>query len=174
MPTAFITDRAIYEQVIEDMVVSAEQFVWIGTALVKDLHVKRERRMVPFLSVLADMLDRGVSVRLLHASEPGPRFRKDFDRYPALIEGLERMLCPRVHFKSVIVDGAKAYSGSANFTGAGMGAKSVRNRNFEAGFVTDDKKLVGQIMDQFDQVWMGAHCGDCGRKSYCPDCPLND
>ena len=31
---------------------------------------------------------------------------------------MERMLCPRVHFKCVIVDGVKAYFGSANLTGA--------------------------------------------------------
>jgi hypothetical protein len=31
---------------------------------------------------------------------------------------MERMLCPRVHFKCVIVGGVKAYFGSANLTGA--------------------------------------------------------
>lgn len=44
---------------------------------------------------------------------------------------MERMLCPRVHFKCIIVDGVKAYFGSANLTGAGMGAKSEKKRNFE-------------------------------------------
>lgn len=33
------------------------------------------------------------------------------------------ILCPRVHFKSVIVDGRFVFSGSANLTDAGMGAK---------------------------------------------------
>ena len=50
---------------------------------------------------------------------------------------MERMLCPRVHFKCIIVDGVKAYFGSANLTGAGMGAKSEKKRNFENGVLTD-------------------------------------
>ena len=28
----------------------------------------------------------GVDIRLIHAKEPGPRFRKDFDRFPELVE----------------------------------------------------------------------------------------
>lgn len=173
MPTEFISDKAIYDRVIQEMVHAAEQYVWIATADIKDLHVKRGRQMVPFLQVLSDLIEKGISVRLLHAKEPGPRFRKDFDRFPPLVEGLERMLCPRVHFKSVIVDGKTAYTGSANLTGAGMGAKSERRRNFESGILTDDPAMVTSIMSQFDQVWIGGHCEPCGRKKYCPDCPLD-
>ena len=84
---------------------------------------------------------------------------------------MERILCPRVHFKSVVVDGRWAYSGSANLTGAGMGAKSVRRRNFESGFVTTEPELVTAIMDQFDRVWMGAECEACDRKAHCADYP---
>jgi len=172
MPTEFISDKEIYERVIQQMVLEADRYVWIATADIKDLYVKRGKKMAPFLSVLSDMIDSGISVRLLHAKEPGPNFRKDFDRFTPLVEGLERMLCPRVHFKSVIVDGEKAYTGSANLTGAGMGAKSENRRNFESGIITDDPILVNRIMDQFDQVWIGRHCELCGRKQYCPDCPL--
>ena len=96
-------------------------------------------------------------------------FRRDFDRYPNLIDGMERILCPRVHFKSVVVDGRFAYSGSANLTGAGMGAKSSHHRNFESGFVTTDPGTVRAIMEQFDRVWMGAECEACRRKRYCAD-----
>jgi len=173
MSTEFVKDREIYDRVIQSMVSEACEFLWIATADIKDMHVKKGNRMVPFLEVLSDTVDRGVSVRLLHAKEPGPNFRKDFDRFPSLITGLERMLCPRVHFKCVIVDGRKAYSGSANLTGAGMGAKSEKRRNFESGIVTDDRTLVEQIMHQFDQVWIGGHCEPCGRRAYCPDCPLD-
>jgi len=172
MPTEFISDKAIYDRVIQEMVVEANRYVWIATADIKDLHVKRGNKMVPFLGVLSDMIEKGISVRLLHAKEPGPRFREDFDRFPPLIAGLERMLCPRVHFKSVIVDGKRAYTGSANLTGAGMGAKSENRRNFESGILTDDSDMVNGIMDQFDQVWAGRYCEPCGRKQYCTDCPL--
>ena len=122
-----------------------------------------------FQGLKGDLLDAGVAVRLIHAKEPGPAFREDFDRYPNLIEGLERMLCPRIHFKTVVVDGRFAYTGSANLTGAGMGAKGPHRRNFEGGIVTTDPELVSPIMEQFDRLWIGAHCEKCRRKEYCTE-----
>ena len=113
--TQFITDRQIYDRVIMEAVPSAREFLWLAMADIKDLHVHRGRRMVPFLAVLSDLIAEGVAVRLLHAGEPGPAFRRDFDRYPNLIDGMERILCPRVHFKSVVVDGRLAYSGSGSW-----------------------------------------------------------
>jgi phosphatidylserine/phosphatidylglycerophosphate/cardiolipin synthase-like enzyme len=167
----FISDREIYERVIQQTVPSAQRFLWLATADLKDLHVHRGSGMVPFLAVLSELIADGVSVRLLHAKEPGPAFRRDFDLYPNLVTGLERMLCPRVHVKSVVVDGRVAYCGSANLTGAGMGAKSSRRRNFEAGFLTESPDIVDAIMEQFDQIWMGSQCVGCGRRKYCADPP---
>ena len=167
--TEFITDRQIYERVLQERVPKAQDFVWIGTSDIKDLHVDSNRRMVPFLKVLSDLIKRQISVRLIHAKEPGKRFRDDFDKYPNLISGMERLLCPRVHFKCVVIDGRFAYSGSANLTGAGMGAKSPKRRNFESGIITTDSEMIGAIMDQFDAVWMGQFCPDCQRKQYCAD-----
>ena len=66
------------------------------------------------------------------------------------------MLCPRVHFKCIIVDGVKAYFGSANLTGAGMGAKSEKKRNFKNGVLTDDPVLLEPLIEQFDSVWRNA------------------
>ena len=167
--TTFLTDRQIYQQVIQEAVPSAQKFLWLGTSDLKDLHVHRGRQMIPFLGVLSELVERGVAIRLLHAKEPGPAFREDFDRYPNLLRGLERVLCPRVHLKCVVVDGTFAYSGSANLTGAGMGAKSDRNRNFESGFVSTDPAVVQATMDQFDAIWMGSECEACGRKRFCAD-----
>lgn len=165
--TEFITNKAIYEQVIQNRIIKAGKFVWIATADLKDPYVEKAGKMLPFLEILSDLVKRQIEIRLLHAREPGPAFREDFDKYPDLIKGMERILCPRVHFKSVIVDGVFAYTGSANLTGAGMGAKSENNRNFEAGIITENKTLIDEIMDQFDSVWMGTFCKDCGRKKYC-------
>ena len=67
------------------------------------------------------------------------------------------------------VDGVKAYFGSANLTGAGMGAKSVRKRNFEHGVLTDDPALVTPLVEQFDSIWRGDFCRDCGRRDFCGD-----
>ena len=165
----FITDRDIYDKVICDRIAKARKFLWIATSDLKDLHVAKGGRMVPFLEVLSDLAKRRVEIRLLHAKEPGPAFRKDFDRYPNLIEGMERILCPRVHLKAVIIDGRFAYTGSANLTGAGMGAKSEHRRNFESGIITDEKVLIEKIMEQFDAIWSGAHCPPCQRKKFCAD-----
>ncbi len=165
----FITDREIYEKVICGRIVKAQRFVWIATSDLKDLYVEKGGRMVPFLEILSDLSGRNVEIRLLHAKEPGAAFREDFDKYPNLITGMERILCPRVHLKAVIIDSDFAYSGSANLTGAGMGAKSEHKRNFEAGIITDDRKIVGKVMEQFDNIWRGNNCGRCGRKKFCAD-----
>jgi phosphatidylserine/phosphatidylglycerophosphate/cardiolipin synthase-like enzyme len=168
--TEFASGRDVYERVILGTVPSASEFVWIGTADIKDLHVEHSaRRMVPFLQVLSELVADGISVRLIFARDPGPAFQEDFDRYPNLAQGLEQIRCPRVHFKCIIVDGAMAYIGSANLTGAGMGAKSDTRRNFEAGVITTDPALVDGMMELFDSVWMGRHCASCDRKEYCTD-----
>lgn len=163
----FITDRDIYEKVIRERVGKAKKFVWMATSDLKDLYVDKQGKMVPFLETLSDLVKRNVEIRLLHAKEPGPAFRKDFDKYPNLINGMERILCPRVHLKSVIIDGKFAYIGSANLTGAGMGAKGKHKRNFEAGIITTDKELVKKIMEQVDNIWRGSHCQECKRKEFC-------
>ena len=165
----FIADRQIYEKVICGRIGKARKFVWMATSDLKDLYTDKAGKMVPFLEVLADLAERNAEIRLLHAKEPGPAFRNDFDKYPNLINGMERILCPRVHLKTVVVDGAFAYVGSANLTGAGMGAKSESKRNFEAGIITDEKTLVRKVMEQFDNIWRGAHCGRCTRKKFCAD-----
>ncbi|MBT8042447.1 MAG: hypothetical protein KJN98_04700 [Pontiella sp.] len=164
-----IRNSEIYEKVILEAIPGAAEYVWIATADIKDLHVGSKGSYRPFLGVLSDLVDQGLNLRLLHAKEPGPNFRKDFDRYPALLKGLERNICPRVHLKTVVVDGRIAYLGSANLTGAGMGAKSRDRRNFESGILTDEPEIVTGIMEQFDEIWMGACCDTCQRRDFCAD-----
>lgn len=168
MSTEFISGKDHYDKVIA-RVASVKRLLWIGTADIKDLYVKSGTGTEPFLGLIAKLLKRGVEVRLIHAKEPGPAFRDDFDRYPVLWQQLESMLCPRVHFKILIFDGTIAYIGSANLTGAGIGMKSDYRRNFEAGILTDEPGLVEAAMEQFDSVWRGSHCDKCGRKQYCTD-----
>jgi len=164
-----IKDTQIYEKVIIERIPRTEKFLWLATADIKDLYVHKNNKMVPFLEILSDLTKQKVEIRLLHAKEPGPNFRKDFDKYPNLIRGMERILCPRVHFKAVVIDGKFAYTGSANLTGAGMGAKSKDKRNFEAGIITDRTELIEAIMNQFDSIWNGSKCGSCKRKKFCAD-----
>ena len=164
----YIANEDHYEKVIEK-IKDCKKTLWIGTADIKDLYVKDGRGTKPLLEVLSDLAKRGVAIRLIHAKEPGPAFREDFDKYPALIEGLERVLCPRVHFKIIIFDLKTAYVGSANLTGAGLGMKGENTRNFEAGVLSSNKDFVKNAATQFDEVWMGAHCKSCKRKQFCSD-----
>lgn len=163
-----ITDKAHYTEVLA-RVPKVKRSLWIGTADIKDLYIKVGTQLKPFLEVLAQLIKKDVEVRLIHAKEPGPAFREDFDKYPALFDGLERALCPRVHFKILVFDGSVAYIGSANLTGAGIGMKGEGTRNFEAGILTDNPELVEQAMNQFDAVWIGKHCKSCKRKAFCGD-----
>ena len=164
----YISNTDHYKQVLS-RVQSVKHTLWIGTADIKDLYVEVGKQKKPFLAVLADLIRCGVEVRLIHAKEPGPNFREDFDKYPALYDRLERELCPRVHFKMLVFDGKEAYIGSANLTGAGIGMKTETKRNFEAGILTDDPEIVEQAMNQFDEVWIGKHCKKCKRRDFCAD-----
>ena len=170
-----VLNEETYAKVIQEEVPYAKKFLWVLTADIKDLHVQSTKKMfIPFLDVLAELVAKGVYVRLVHAKEPGPRFRKDFDRHPELVGGdlFERVLCPRMHMKVVIVDGRFAYVGSANLTGAGMGAKSPKRRNFEAGYTTTDKEEIARLMEFADDLYLGNHCRTCGRRDTCPE-PLD-
>jgi phosphatidylserine/phosphatidylglycerophosphate/cardiolipin synthase-like enzyme len=168
MTTTYIANEKHYSDVLLKAL-EAKRTLWIGTADLKDLHIKPGNRAIPFLQALAGRIEDGLDVRLIHAKEPGPRFREDFDRFPALAKRLERMLCPRVHFKLIIIDCETVYIGSANLTGAGLGMKRSNRRNFEAGILTDEPALVEQAMQQFDEVWIGTPCETCGRTDYCTD-----
>lgn len=172
--TEMILNEAIYKRIVEEEIPMAEKFLWIVTADIKDMHVVRGKRSVPFLAVLADLVENGVAVRLIHAKEPGPMFRKDFDRYPVLIESdlFERILCPRVHTKAIVIDGKKIFLTSANLTGAGLGAKHADKRNFEAGILSDEKKHIAPIMEWIDELYLGEFCGRCRLRNICPD-PLD-
>lgn len=164
----YISNSDHYKEVLS-RVQNVKRTLWIGTADIKDLYVEAGKEKKPFLALIAQLIRRGVEVRLIHAKEPGPNFREDFDKQPLLYDRLERVLCPRVHFKMIVFDCKEAYIGSANLTGAGIGMKADTTRNFEAGILTDAPELVERAMSQFDDVWIGKHCKACKRREFCLD-----
>jgi phosphatidylserine/phosphatidylglycerophosphate/cardiolipin synthase-like enzyme len=164
-------------------ILGAHTSVWIATANVKGMMVEdaraapgRRRSMsglagsyVSVLSKLDELAARGVELRLLHAELPSGPFREELAAHPRLVAGgLALARCPRVHLKAVIVDGALLYLGSANWTGAGLGAKGSGRRNFELGFVTDDAPLLDQVQGMFERIWSGAECAGCKLRDLCP------
>jgi len=170
-----LLNREIYEELVQRRIPLAKQFIWIVTADIKDMHVDMYGGFAPFLELLADLVSKGVAVRLIHAKEPGPRFREDFDKYDELVnsELFERVLCPRVHTKAVIIDNEIAFTGSPNLTGAGMGSKHKDKRNFEAGFLFDESEDIAKLVTWVDQLYLGEHCRTCKRRDYCPD-PIDE
>jgi phosphatidylserine/phosphatidylglycerophosphate/cardiolipin synthase-like enzyme len=148
--------------------------LFIATADVKDLYLpvggargrRGKERPRTILDVFAELAARGVEVRLLHSGVPSGPFLEDLKNRKGTALLMRR--CVRVHAKVVIADGRWMYLGSANLTGAGLGAKSAVRRNFEAGLVTDDVSLIDPVADMLADVFGGGQCTGCGRKAYCP------
>ena len=141
----YIADESHYKEVLS-LVGKAKRTVWIGTADIKDLYVDDK----PFLVLIASLLKKSVEVRLIHAKEPGTAWREDHEKHPILYDGMERVLCPRVHFKLIIIDSTIAYVGSANLTGAGMGMKSPRKRNKEIYWI--NRPFVNALFCRWSQL----------------------
>ena len=172
-------DREHYEEVMQ-AVLGARHSVWVATANLKDVMVEppsafRRRRSSyrSVLEVLAELSTRGLDLRILHASMPSRAFRRSFDALPELVEGgVQMRMCPRVHLKTVVVDAGLVYLGSANWTGAGLGAKGEGRRNFEIGIVTSDEQMIDVVQERYDRIWRGAECGACRLRSEC-ELPLD-
>jgi len=168
--TELLVGRDLYQEVVLNKLANARESVAIATANVKEMFVEHNGKYRSILEVFSELAKRGVELRLLHAELPSRPFRASFDKKARLVKGgLKLKICPRVHFKAVIVDGAWVYLGSANLTGAGLGAKGEHKRNFETGFVTEDFDVIDRVNALFESVWTGAECGPCQLRKVCPD-----
>jgi phosphatidylserine/phosphatidylglycerophosphate/cardiolipin synthase-like enzyme len=176
-----VSGRGHYDRVIA-AVAAAKTSVWIATATLKELMIeaagaRRRGRAGAYRSILAtldELVARGVELRILHGELPSRPFRAELLRRPALAGGgLALRRCPRVHLKLVIVDGEVLYLGSANWTGAGLGARGTGRRNFELGIVTDDASLLDEAQGLVDRIWRGDECAGCKLRDDCPG-PLDE
>lgn len=178
VPLSLVGGRGHYEAVVA-AVMEARVSVWIATANLKGLMVEDPRRRGrarwrSVLEIFDELASRGLDLRILHAGFPSQAFRDEFDAHERLVKGgLELRQCPRVHLKAVIVDGRQLYLGSANWTGAGLGAKGDTRRNFELGLWTEDEALLDEVQAIFDHLWRGQECAGCGRREHC-DAPIDD
>jgi len=173
----YLEDEELYERVVEGGLAAARSKLDLATANLKAMLVEippgsGEFRSLPGL--LSRKVGEGVRVRLLHSGVPSERFLEELRgtglwRQP----GFAMRRCPRVHLKLAVVDGKSAYLGTANLTGAGLGAKGERRRNFEAGIWTASPELVGRLERFFLSIWDGALCEGCGRADHCPQ-PLEE
>jgi len=166
-----LSGEALYRRVVLEKMAHARESVLIATANVKAMLVELQAgQFRPIADLFAQLSKKGVTVRLLHAELPSRPFREAFDKHERLTSGgMGLKICPRVHFKAVLIDGAWLYVGSANLTGAGLGAKHAHGRNFELGFVTEDFDTIDRVSALFDAVWSGAECRNCRLHDVCPD-----
>jgi phosphatidylserine/phosphatidylglycerophosphate/cardiolipin synthase-like enzyme len=184
VPLQLIGGRGHYLAVVH-AVMEAQRSVWIATANLKELMVEDSRarpgkrrtlkRRGAYRSVLAafdELAGKGVELRILHASAPSRPFSAELRRWPRLRQALAMRACPRVHVKAVIIDGALLYLGSANWTGAGLGAKGEGRRNFELGLMSRDDLLLDEVQAFYDALWRGGACAGCKLRGECPQ-PLD-
>lgn len=178
---SLVVDAAHHDELVVGVIAKAKVSIWIATANVKEMRIEapigsaaRARgRYVSILETLDFLAKRGVEIRLLHAAPPSRPFRAALSRLRGLgSRGFAMRQCPRVHLKLIAVDGSALYLGSANFTGAGLGAKAEGRRNFEMGILTDDDVLLDAAQARFERIWSGKECGACKLRSVCPQ-PLD-
>lgn len=168
-----VIDAGHFQRVVCDGILRAQTSLDISTADFKAMLVPtpargkgRGRDAVSIIEIFRGLTERGVEIRLLHSGVPsGPALRELKRELP---RGLTIRRCPRLHAKAVVVDCQKMYLGSANLTGAGLGAKSEHRRNFEMGIWTTSAELIDAVMAQFNALWEGRRCVQCQRKNVCP------
>lgn len=169
-----LVDGEHYDHLVAKEIGAAQVSVWISTANLKSMLVeapigtraRAKGRYVSFFETLGDLAKRGVDVRVLHAAPPSRPLARELVKGTSKAPLLRQ--CPRVHLKVIAIDGRLLYLGSANLTGAGLGAKGEGRRNFEIGIVTDDEVMLDRVQERFDRIWRGAECSSCKVRSQCP------
>ena len=163
-----VADEGHFGRVVIDGMLSAKVSLDIATADFKAMLVPRagRRRAPSIVEVFRKLAEGGVEIRLLHSGTPSESALRELKR--ALPERLTIRRCPRLHAKAVVVDCSAMYLGSANLTGAGLGAKGDGRRNFELGIWTTSSALIDGVLEHFNALWEGRRCESCRRKEICP------
>lgn len=168
-PVQLVFDQMHHERVVQQGMLTAKVSLDIATADFKAMLVpngSRSRRAPSIIQHFRKLAEAGVEIRLLHAGTPSSAALQELKR--ALPRGLTIRRCPRLHAKTVVVDCRRMYLGSANLTGAGLGAKGQEKRNIEWGIWTESPTLIDQVLEEFNQLWEGRRCKGCKRQNICP------
>ena len=165
-----VVDAEHHRQVVVDGILKARTSIDIATADFKAMLVParsgKNGRAASIVQVFRQLAGRGVEIRLLHAGTPSAPALRELKQ--SLPRNLTIRRCPRLHAKTVIIDSRAMYLGSANLTGAGLGAKADGKRNVEWGVWTISTDLIDAIEEQFNTLWEGRRCVGCRRKELCP------
>lgn len=163
-----IADGQHFTHVIKQGLMRAQVSVDILTADFKAMLVPigTGRRASSIVQIFRGLAARGVEIRLLHAGTPSSAALRELRS--ALPTNMTIRRCPRLHAKAVVIDAARMYLGSANLTGAGLGAKADGRRNFEMGILTETPALIDAVLERFNALWEGRQCANCRRRDVCP------
>jgi phosphatidylserine/phosphatidylglycerophosphate/cardiolipin synthase-like enzyme len=163
-----VLDGQHFETVVRGGILQANFSIDIATADFKAMLIPRPgRRHAPsIIQELRRLANKGVEIRLLHAGVPSAAALLELAK--GLPQNVTIRRCPRLHAKAVVVDASSMYLGSANLTGAGLGAKADGKRNFELGIWTESPALIDGVLEQFNALWEGHRCASCRRKDVCP------
>ena len=168
-PAELVVDAEHHRRVVVEGILKATVSLDIATADFKAMLVPQAgsaRRAVSIVEVFRRLADRGVEIRLLHAGTPSAPALSELKK--TLPANLTIRRCPRLHAKAVVIDSRAMYLGSANLTGAGLGAKADGKRNFEMGIWTTSPGLIDGVLEQFNALWEGRRCPSCRHKDVCP------
>lgn len=163
-----VADEQHFQRVVLEGILEAQVSLEIATADFKAMLVPagRGKTAPSIVEVLRKLATKGVEIRLLHAGTPSSAALAELKR--DLPERLTIRRCPRLHAKAVVVDCRRMYLGSANLTGAGLGAKAEGKRNIELGIWTESAGLIDGVLEHFNALWEGRRCADCRRTEVCP------
>ena len=165
----YVENEGHYQKVIDGIIRSAKNRLDIATSTIKALTIINGRSGEPIVRYLAKRSREGLAVRILHGGIPSEWFLNLLKKEILSGKGaFDIRRCPRVHQKTILADGKLLYIGSANLTGAGIGAKSDNRRNFEVGILTDETFIIDRSDSLFELIWCGDMCLQCGRKEVCP------
>jgi phosphatidylserine/phosphatidylglycerophosphate/cardiolipin synthase-like enzyme len=168
-----VTDAQHFSRIVRQGICAARTSVDILTADFKAMLVpdqapgaRGRRNARSIVEIFRRLADKGVEIRLLHAGTPSSAALRELKQ--SLPTNLSIRRCPRLHAKAVVIDARGMYLGSANLTGAGLGAKADGRRNFEMGVWTESPALIDAVLEQFNALWEGLQCKSCKRKDVCP------
>lgn len=167
-----VANEQHFSRVVRDGMAKAAVSLDIMTADFKAMLVPLGRKGAKARSVVElfrSLARKGVEIRILHAGTPSGAALVEMKKI-SVEEGCKLTIrrCPRLHAKAVVIDARAMYLGSANLTGAGLGAKGTEKRNFEMGIWTEAPPLIEGVMEQFNMLWEGERCRRCRRKDVCP------
>src|ERR1700685_578853 len=148
-----------FHRIVREGILKAQTSLDISTADFKAMLVPDGgggRRAASIVQILRRLAERGVEIRLLHAGTPSSAALRELKR--KLPTNLTIRRCPRLHAKAVVIDARRMYLGSANLTGAGLGAKADGRRNFEMGIWTESPAMIDAVLGEFNALWEGHRC----------------